>query len=194
MSAVTVKIYAAPKISEKEIARYAGGELTEEVRKLIQLSVDEARDALCYKVCYAVYPISIIENEVDFGFFRAKSASLAKNLSGCKRAVIFAATVGIGIDRLIMKDTRLFPARALILDALGTERVEALCDVFCEDIKKTHGSCRPRFSAGYGDLPLELQKEIFTLLSPATKIGLTLTESLLMSPTKSVTAFIGIED
>lgn len=53
---------------------------------------------------------------------------------------------------------------------------------------------KPRFSAGYGDLPLEVQKDIFRVLDCPRKIGLTLNDSLLMSPTKSVTAIVGIED
>ena len=51
---------------------------------------------------------------------------------------------------------------------------------------------RPRFSPGYGDLPLELQKDVFRVLDCPRKIGLSLNESLLMSPSKSVTAIIGI--
>ena len=194
MSTVTVKTYAAPEISEKEILRYAGGGVADEIKKLMSLSVLEARDAFTYKVCYTVCPICVSEKVVDFGFFAVKSKNLSKNLSGCKKAVIFAATVGFEIDRLIMKHTRLSLARALMLNAFGTERIEALCDAFCDDMKKEYGSCRPRFSAGYGDLPLEAQREIFSLLSPASRIGLTLTDSLLMTPSKSVTAFIGIED
>ena len=49
-----------------------------------------------------------------------------------------------------------------------------------------------RFSAGYGDVPLELQRDIFALLDCPRRIGLTLNESLLMSPSKSVTAIVGI--
>ena len=131
---------------------------------------------------------------VDFGFFKVVSQSLSKNLLGCKRAIIFAATAGFEIDRLITRHSRLSPARALMLSALGSERAEALCDAFSHDMKNTYGTTRPRFSAGYGDLPLSLQKDIFKLLNPSAKIGLSLSESLLMSPTKSVTAFIGIED
>ena len=51
---------------------------------------------------------------------------------------------------------------------------------------------KPRFSPGYGDLPLEMQRDIFRVLDCSRKIGLTLNESLLMSPSKSVTAIVGI--
>ena len=51
---------------------------------------------------------------------------------------------------------------------------------------------RQRFSPGYGDLPLQAQRAIFDALQCHKEIGLYLNESLLMSPTKSVTAIVGI--
>jgi hypothetical protein len=81
-----------------------------------------------------------------------------------------------------------------MLQALGSERVEALCDEFCRLMAiESKRELRPRFSPGYGDLPLELQRDIFRLLEPSRRIGVVLNDSLLMSPSKSVTAIIGIE-
>ena len=51
-----------------------------------------------------------------------------------------------------------------------------------------------RYSPGYGDLPLELQREIIRVLDCGRTIGITLTESLLMQPSKSVTAVIGMKE
>ena len=53
--------------------------------------------------------------------------------------------------------------------------------------------CHPRFSPGYGDLSLDTQKKLLSALDSQRKIGITLTESLLMLPTKSVSAIIGLE-
>ena len=53
---------------------------------------------------------------------------------------------------------------------------------------------RPRFSPGYGDLPLALQADVFWALDCTSKIGVSLSESLIMSPQKSVTAIIGISE
>jgi cobalamin-dependent methionine synthase I len=79
---------------------------------------------------------------------------------------------------------------------LGSERIEALCDALCAEWKEDYASrgfvLRPRFSAGYGDLPLTLQNDIFESLQCSKHIGLTLCDSLLMSPTKSVTAIVGV--
>ena len=85
---------------------------------------------------------------------------------------------------------------SVCLQAIGAERIEALCNAFSLEMKneyaKSGRSLRPRFSAGYGDLPLELQREIFNALGCERRIGLTLNDSLIMSPSKSVTAIIGI--
>ena len=81
-----------------------------------------------------------------------------------------------------------------MFQAIGTERIESRCDEFCNYIEKEYGYTAPRFSAGYGDFPLDIQKEIFDVLDPGRKIGVTLNQSMLMSPSKSVTAIVGITD
>ena len=49
-----------------------------------------------------------------------------------------------------------------------------------------------RYSPGYGDLPLTLQPRLLALLDAERKIGLTLTDTCLMTPRKSVTALFGL--
>ena len=108
----------------------------------------------------------------------------------------FAATIGIAIDRLISKYNHISPVKALFMQAIGAERIEALCNLFNSEIRDEAvakgGTTRPRFSPGYGDLPLEVQKEFVILLDCSRRLGVTLNESLLMSPSKSVTAVIGV--
>lgn len=195
--AVFVRNYAAPEWDKREILRYAScGEASAEVEALLEKCIAESTKALSYKVCFAHFPVNIYGEEIDLGFARVKSAALCKNLASCRYAAVFAATVGLGIDRLAMRYARTSPAKALMFDAIGSERVEALCDAFNAEIKaeaaSEGGFTRPRFSPGYGDLPLALQKEIFRVLSPEKYIGASLRESLIISPAKSVTAIIGI--
>lgn len=191
--------FAEPKINEKEILRYmaslTGGE---EIHSLVDECLTEVLGMLEYKVCYAVLPVEIDGNIITLPCGRIESKNLAKNLSNCGRSIVFAATIGIGIDRLISKYSRLSPSKALCLQAIGAERVEALCDDFCKKIEKEYKmngeNLKPRFSPGYGDLPLDTQKMIFSLLDCPKRIGVSLGESLLMSPSKSVTAFVGITE
>ena len=189
------KTYSAPPIDKKEILRYASGIADDNTIKLLNECINEALNHITYKVCYHKLPVKLNGDLCDFGVFNVQSKNLATNLSGCNSIIIFGATIGIGIDRLITKYSHISPAKALMLQAFGAERIEALCDDFCNDIQNTlKTQLKLRFSAGYGDLPLDTQKQIFSLLNLPKNIGLTLNDSLLMSPTKSVTAFIGIQE
>ena len=194
---VYIKTYAAPPYDTKEVLRYAGvKDASDEVVKLMQECIDEVDGRLKYKVCYAEYPIEFCDEDINLTFARISSDDLKKNLKDCESVVLFAATVGIELDRLIAKYVRISPSKALMLQAIGAERIEALCNMFNKEITsqmKMFGKyTKPRFSPGYGDLPLEFQKSIFRVLDCSRKIGLSLNKTLLMSTTKSVTAIIGI--
>lgn len=190
---VLVKTYEAPSLDVREVFRYAGGREDDTVRKLLDDCVKELAGKLTYQVCYLPLDVRVTGDHCDFGAFGVHSANLARNLDGCERAVVFAATVGVGIDRLIAKYSVLSPAKALMFDAMGTERIEALCDTFCSDVtEKYQMFAKPRFSPGYGDLDLSFQKEIFSVLNCRKHIGLSISDSLMMSPSKSVTAIVGL--
>ncbi len=177
---------------QKEVLRYAGCKDAEgELCRLIKDCYAELEGKLTYRLCYRKLELKIRDGVCDFGLFEVRSQNLAKALEGCESAIIFAATLGVDTDRLIAKYNRISPAKALIMQALGAERVEALCDCFCQKIAEEQGT-KPRFSPGYGDLPLEVQRDVFAVLECEKHIGLTLNDSLLMSPSKSVTAFVGI--
>ena len=189
---IFVKTYHAPEFNIKEILRYSGTRNMEGLEELLEDALSQVKEVLTYKVCYGKFPISIKDSEVILPSLRIKSKGLAKNLSGCGEILIFGATVGVGIDRLIAKYGSISPVKSLIFQGIGAERIEALCDAFCEDMEKEYGKIKPRFSPGYGDFDISYQKEIFGLLDCQRKIGLTLNDSLLMSPSKSVTAIVGI--
>lgn len=192
-----VRCYDAPPWNKREILRYAGvkGEVPE-LNALLEECLKEVAHKLSYRVCYCELPVVCRGEELRIGAIKTSSEALKRNLAGCESAVVFAATVGVEIDRQIARASATSPAKALLLGAVGAERVEALCDVFEAELsaQKTEvgEALRPRFSPGYGDLPLEVQREIFAMLECPRKIGVTLTECLLMSPSKSVTAIIGV--
>ncbi|MDI9518658.1 MAG: vitamin B12 dependent-methionine synthase activation domain-containing protein [Bacillota bacterium] len=194
MNTIITKTYKSLPFNEKEALRYAGCKIPdEETLKLLNSSIKEIEDKLTYKVCYGVFPLNIKDDLCDFNVFSVKSSKLAKNLNGCSDVVIFAATIGVGIDRLISKYGKISPSKSVMISALGSERIEALCDKFNKDFEfENEVSLKPRFSPGFGDLSLMIQKDIFSVLDCPRKIGLSLNDSLLMSPTKSVTAFVGI--
>lgn len=148
-------------------------------------------------VAFAEFDVARDENGLSLGFASTDSKDLAKALGSSEKVLCFAATVGMTPDRLIAKYSRLSPVKAVLFQAIGAERIEALCDAFCKErdghYRQSGLRLRPRFSPGYGDLPLSLQKELLTALDARKWLGLSLTESLLMMPSKSVTALAGIE-
>lgn len=174
-----------------EVMRYAGGgdPAAEEVARQCAA---EAEAVLSYRVSLATSPLTVVGERVSCELFTADSRDLAHCLRGCAQVAVFAATVGIGIDRLIKKYAATSPVRALFMQSVGAERIEALCDGVCRLLRERYGRITPRFSPGYGDLPLQLQRDITEGLQCPQRLGLTLTDSLLMSPTKSVTAVCGI--
>ena len=195
-NAVYTKFYNEIPVDSEEIFRYMGcREADEKTLSLVNDCLSEALPKLVYKVCYRQFSIHATHCKVDLSFMLSDSEALKKNLKGCDRIIVFAATVGIELDRLIAKYGKLSPSKALCFQAIGAERIESLCNTFNEDIKKRFDSenlfSKPRFSPGYGDLPLETQKDFFGVLDCYRKIGLSLNDSLLMSPSKSVTALIG---
>ena len=184
---IKVRQYAPddlPPVNSNEVWRYSGCRQLPEDKAMLDLMdevLTECKRSARGQVVYGVYK--------EFPF-KTESQGLAKLLSGCSEVVIFAATVGLDFDRLVGRYKRVSPSKALLIQALGAERVEALCDMFCSGFEGR----TTRYSPGYGDLPIDAQKDIFDLLRVEEKIGISLNESLLMTPTKSVTAIFGIRD
>lgn len=174
-----------------EIARYAHCDYKQSRAQIDEASA-EICDAASFRVCYEIFPVSVSSGILDLGFAQTDSAGLVKCLQNCDKAIVFAASAGVGVDRLIQKYSRLSPAKAIFLNAAGSEAVEALCDRFCRDMEQACGALRPRFSPGYGDLPLSIQRDIFAALSCTKNIGVSLSDDCFMTPTKSVTAIAGV--
>ena len=179
-------------INEKEVRLYARA--PEGADDILHECIQEMKE-LSYRVCYAEFEIKFLDDALDLGFAVTRSKDLRKALDKCEKIILFASTVGNLPDRLTARYTRIAPSKALFIQAIGAERVEALCDAFCKEIKKQYADfvTVPRFSPGYGDLPLFMQKDIFATLDCPKNIGVTLNDSLLMLPTKSVTAIIGLK-
>ncbi len=182
-----------PPVDRKEALRYAGAkESTPEMNALLQECIKLCESSLTPRVCYAFYPVARRDGLLDLTFAKTDSAALRRNLAGCNEIVLFAATIGLEMDRLIARYTRLSPSKSVMLQAIGAERIESLCDAFENELIRQGHEIGPRFSPGYGDLPLNLQRHIFAALDCPKHIGVSLNESLLMSPSKSVSAIIGL--
>lgn len=187
------------EVSRGEVLRYMGckGAQSEAVMALVEDCLDQLGQACEPRHLTAVFPLSFTaDGGIDGGCFRTHSRNLSRNLADCHKIIVFAATLGTGADHLIHKYSRLEMSRAVVLQAAAAAMIEEYCDQVCSALKAEYEAggeyLRPRFSPGYGDFPLECQPALLGALEAGKRIGIKLTDSLLMMPSKSVTAVMGI--
>ena len=119
---------------------------------------------------------------------------IESHLNGCEKAIVMCATVGSEVDKLIRISQISDMARAVVMDSLASVAVEQVCNAFDKIIAEKYSAYNMtfRFSPGYGDYPIELQKIILQMLDAPKKIGLCTNDNFLLTPTKSVTAVLGL--
>ena len=177
-------------VNRKEALRYAGvrNDSALECEELLEKALAELSCEVKPKAVYTELNVECFDDKVKLGEDTVKSKSLAKFLCGHSKAAVFAATAGIEADRLISRYSMVSPSLALMIDAAAAATVEAACNKMCKEVFGVE-ECR-RFSPGYGDFPIEYQEKIIALLNTNLNIGVSITSSLMLAPSKSVTAVV----
>lgn len=184
----------------KEIFRYLGygkAQPDEKMADFVEDCIKELEQAVSPKYLSREYPLKLLRDYgVDGGCFSVKSKNLSRNLQDCEQIIVFAATLGAGTDHVIQRYNKLQVSRAVVLQAVSAAMIEGYCNHICSRMKQEYEEknryLRPRFSPGYGDFPLECQPYLLDALEAGKRIGIKLTDSYLMMPSKSVTAIIGV--
>ena len=124
-----------------------------------------------------------------------KGKNIRNHLKNCTQAVLMCATLGPKFDRKVKEIMLTDAAFGVLLNSAGVTLIEKVMDALQEEIneKLPEGHTGLRFSPGYGDFPLETQKDFMRLLNMERTVGIRLNEGLLMNPEKSVTAVSGIK-
>ncbi len=188
-------------IRTKEAVRYLGygrHAIDDRTFELIQDSFRELESNSEARFVYRIFEISGRKQDcLTIGTMPIKSQDLYKNLKDCNKAVLFAATLGLQVDRAIKTYTITDVSRAVVMQACAAAMLEEFCDFKVEEIARELEKglyLRPRFSPGYGDFSITHQKEVLEMLDASKRIGLTLTQANMLIPMKSVTAVIGISE
>ena len=115
---------------------------------------------------------------------------------GNAEVVFLCGTIGAEFDAWQRRLSVLSAADALLSQQIGLDAVEKVMDELENEVKvKVEGEGRkllPRKSPGYGDLPLALSRTILDELDAPRRIGVSITDSDLLVPSKSVTAICEI--
>lgn len=184
-----------------EAYRYMGcrgdidGNTEKELNTAAQLIEEHARPLFIQKICDIGR-----SNGLSFTgtCLKLEGKAIDALLHDCEICAIFCATVGNDIETLIRKWQLKDLAFATMLDACASSAVESLCDSVEKKLAEEYSAqglyLTDRFSPGYGDLPLSIQPDFCAVLDTSRKIGVSVSESGLMIPRKSVTAIIGISN
>lgn len=192
-------MFRIEKINRNEALRYLGykgGAPDERTLNIIADCEQALIEAASPKYLYRRFDLSFTESGIEVGDtgITLTGKSIDTHLDGCSSVVLMCATISSGVDRLIRRYQATDMTRAVITDALASAAIEQVCDHADEEIDSRFPDEYKtwRFSPGYGDLPLDLQGDFLRVLNAQKMIGLTLGESTMLIPTKSVTALIGI--
>ena len=180
-----------------EAARYMGYKHGAEPSEAICELCEEAYEELCKvitpKYIYKEYDFERTSDGIVVDGIEFRSEKLLSHLKDSTSIILFGATLGVGADTLVRKYSITDAAMTSIVHCVGASMVENLCDIACEELKSTiKGDHKYRFSPGYGGLDISSQSDFFKLLPMTKQMGVSLSESFLMTPTKTVTAFIGV--
>ena len=187
-----------PPIPMREALHYMGWRgtpvepgLLEQIQALIDLAEREVQPHVAMR-CFGIDG----DGRLDGTSLIPQGEDVKRMLSGCHEAVLLAATLGAGSERLLLKVQARSSAQAVLLDAVLSAAIEAVCDaqeaalrsrIMADELYLTD-----RFSPGYGDMPLGQTREICAVLAAEKTIGLTVSGSGIMIPRKSVTAIMGV--
>lgn len=178
------------KIPLDETLRYAGWRGQESDAETLS-----ALNRMCDSVLSTAEPrgvwakFTLSDGKLKEAGYPLSGFDILRHLSGYDEVILMAVTLGLSIDRKSTALQRNSARDALIFDAAASAAIEAFADEFTEKISAEIG--RPvgrRFSPGYGDFPLETQRDLAALLQTDKRIGLTVNREYNMIPLKSITA------
>lgn len=183
-----------------EVLRYlgAGADAPDSLRRQVTDMAQELAQRIQPRYTYRLYPLT---RGRELFYLSQTGITLAGRTAGtmlesCDQAVLLCCTLGAEFDALLRARQVRDMAQAVILDACGSALVEAGCDALGAELAGQFPDkhLTDRFSPGYGDLPLTLQPLICTALDTRRRLGVHVTASLLLNPSKSVTAILGLSD
>lgn len=184
----------------REALRYLGYgacEAEKSTFEMIRECFEELDQTAKERIVYRVFELRMQRDGlIEFGNMQIESRSLSDNLKGCEKVILLGATLGVEVDILMRRCFCTDMARAVVLQACAAAFLEEYLDECQEELSgemaKEGYFLRPRFSPGYGDFSILYQRDILRLIDTARKIGLSMTEGSMLTPTKSVTALIGL--
>lgn len=179
-------------INKNEILKYLNyvkgdipSEINREIDECIQILKENA------KVRYFVEVYDIEDTAVKMLMLGDDIKELLKD---SHKVILVALTIGVEIEKIIRRLSFNELSKSVILDATASAGVEAAISKVNAYLKEKFSPLylTDRFSPGYGDMPLEINKLFLNIIKADKRVGIKSTSEGLMVPRKSVTALIGV--
>lgn len=194
-------MFKLTSINKKEALRYLGygdNAPNEKISAVIDDCEKQLLNVIQVKFLYNIFDISVNKDGVQIyeSNLVLTGKDIVNHLENCTKLAVMCCTLSFGADKLIRQYQVSDMTRAVISDSLSSAAIEQVCDYVEQEIKLKYPNMYQtfRYSPGYGDLNINIQKDILDLLQAQKKIGLCTNESFILTPKKSVTAFIGMSN
>lgn len=186
-----------PKIDESEVRRYAGLRHAEDFpdtyvkEACLEVQLVAEPRGIYHAYDYDPQTHTILSDPP----MKLEATGIIRHLGNSTKVYVLGVTVGEGVEE---KSSQFFKdgnyTVGLLIDAAATTAVEQVAnqvnDIINREAKKAGFNPTWRFSPGYGNWSIEVQHELARIIK-TEEIGLTVTESCMLFPRKSVTAIIG---
>ncbi len=178
----------------KEAARYLGLKTVDEKTEKLIEEMEREAETLAPSYVYACFGVQESDDGVKLeGTNVVLTGKLAKkHFNGCKKIIVVLATLGLKSEILLKRYFAINAAKAVVLDAVYTAKIESFLDGIEKKLAEEYGELTGRISCGYGDLPISAQKDLFDLLE-GERTGVGINDCYMLTPNKSVIALIGVK-
>ena len=104
------------------------------------------------------------DGQIIIGKMKITSRSLSRNLRGCTKVILFGATLGIGVDRIITRASLTDMSKAVVLQACAAACLEEFCDMeqarLAEELEQKGFTCARGSVRGTGTLTLRFRSRL----------------------------------
>lgn len=207
VSVPAAEAYRIEAVDKAEVLRYLGyrgQSLAPELDGLVDAAIADCLRVARPRGCVRAFDIAARGLDADGTPFialrgcalRLEGRDICAHLADAVAVGLLAVTLGVGIDRQLRLLSSTDPTGELAFDAAATACVEQAADAAEARIvglatgRGLYTSYR--YSPGYGDMPLACQPQLLASVNAQRLLGLTLTPTNLLIPTKSVTAVVGM--
>jgi len=186
------------RLDKQEVIRVLGyrDQGPDHIGVLIDRLWTEAQGHISIACGYSLYSAEVGTKDIQCrGCHFSCGAQIARHLRGSTHIAVFAATLGPAFDAWSKQYFYSDPLEGYVANTIGSVYVESVVDELEKAVNRAAGDlhlkCSNRLSPGYCHWNIVEQQQLFQLL-PDRFCGITLTESCLMVPIKSVSGIIGL--